>query len=564
MHIFGELSLIIVVATVIAAVIRLLKQPIVMAYIITGIVVGPLFLDLVESAETVEVFAKFGVSILLFIVGIGLSPKIIKEVGKVSLITGIGQVLFTTIFGFLIAKAFHYTTVTSLFIAVALTFSSTIIILKLLSDKKDTQKLYGRISIGFLLVQDVVATFILVIASSGGTGGDAFQQLLFTMGKGVLLTGLLVIISTKMLPKLEDFFATSQEFLFLLSIGWGLGLATVFYYLGFSIEIGALISGVTLSISPYAKEIESKLKPLRDFFVIMFFVFLGSEVGFENIQPVIIQSIIFSVFVLVGNPLIVIILMGLLGYNKKTSFMAGLTVAQISEFSLIMVLLGVETGLIERQVLTLVTLVGLTTIAGSTYLIMYSEKIYPKLAKYLRVFERKRHMKETSFLGAYEIILFGCNRVGYDFLKMFKEEKIRFLVVDFDPEIVADLTRDGINIVYGDAEDGEFLDEINIGEAKLVVSTIPDHEANLFLLSKIKHTNEEAIVIMISYNINEALDLYSKGASYVILPHFIGSNFAVNKLSEHGMHYKKFVKEKDKHMKYLEERKALGHAHPTK
>ena len=169
MHIFTEIVLILSVATVVSCFMRLLKQPLVVGYIISGIIVGPYFLNIVTNIEYMELFSKLGIAILLFIVGLSLKPDIIREVGKVSLVTGLGQVFFTSILGFLIMRLLGFDNVASMYSAIALTFSSTIIILKLLSDKGDLDKLYGKISIGFLLVQDIVATIILLVVSIWGS-----------------------------------------------------------------------------------------------------------------------------------------------------------------------------------------------------------------------------------------------------------------------------------------------------------------------------------------------------------------------------------------------------------
>src|SRR3989338_3234037 len=421
MNIFAELSLIIVIATVIAGVMRVLKQPLIMGHILTGILVGPYFLGIFSHKETVEVFSQIGISILLFIVGLSLSPKIVKELGKIYLITGLGQVIFTTFFGVLIARAFRFDWVSSLYIAIALTFSSTIIILKLLSDKKDIEKLYGRIAVGFLLVQDLVAVAILIVVSTLAGGDSAGWIIAQTVLKGVAALLVFSFISSKVLPRLSSFFAQSQEYLFLFSIGWGFGMASLFKFLGFSVEIGALVAGVTLSVSPFAQEMSNKLKPLRDFFLIMFFVLLVSTLEISNLGSFVVPAIVFSFFVLIGKPMIVVIITGMQGFNKKTSFNSGLTVAQISEFSLILVLLGLKLGHINQQIVSLVTFVGVVTIAVSSYLILYSDKIYPYFAGYLSIFERKKTIKEVESIGVYEIVLFGCNRVGYDFIRAFKK-----------------------------------------------------------------------------------------------------------------------------------------------
>jgi len=562
MEVFIELGIIIAITVLITGIIRLLKQPMIIGYIVSGIIVSPYFLNIVKSTETISVFSQIGVTFLLFIVGISLSPKVIKEVGKVSLITGIGQIIFTSLVGFFISKLLGFSTIVSIYIAIALTFSSTIIIMKLLSDKKDTEKLYGKISIGFLLVQDIFAIILLMIISSFSGGLNLSELSLQSLVLGLILIGGFVLISIYVLPKLSIFFAKSQEFLFLFSIGWGMGLAALFHSIGFSMEIGALVAGIALSMSPFHYEISSKLRPLRDFFIILFFILLGSQMVFGSINQLIIPAIIFSLFILIGNPLIVMILMGILGYKKKTGFQAGFTVAQISEFSLILIALGVSVGHLTGEILSLVTIVGLITISGSTYLIMYSDKIYPYLSKYFCIFERKKLIEKRCKSKNYNVILFGYNRIGYDLLQSLKKLKKKVLVVDYDPETIIKLSNEKIECRYGDVDDEEFLNELNLVETKMIISTIPEFETNLLLINKIRQINKKAIIITISHNIEEANELYGQGATYIIMPHFLGGIHASKMIDEYKFDLDKFMKEKEKHIKYLKHKKGLGHEHP--
>ena len=563
MEIFIELSIIIGITVLISGIMKLLKQPLIIGYIIAGIVVSPYFLNLIQSTDTIAVFSQIGVALLLFIIGLSLSPKVIKEVGKVSLITGVGQIIFTSLIGFFIGKLLGFSTLISFYIAIALTFSSTIIIMKLLSDKKDLGKLYGKISIGFLLVQDLFVIILLMIISSfSGKIEEISSFSLETILGGVLLLVVFILISIYVLPKLSKFFAKSQEFLFLFSIGWGLGIAALFYYVGLSMEIGALIAGITLSISPYHYEISSRMRPLRDFFIILFFILLGSQIVIGEISKFIIPAIIFSLFILIGNPLIVMVLMGLLGYKKKVSFQSGLTVAQISEFSLIFIALGVTVGHLTNEILSLVTIIGLITIAGSSYLILYSDKIYPYISKYLTIFEKKKLKEKEEDTEEYDAFLFGSNRIGDDILKSLKELKKKFIVIDYDPKTIAELSKENIDCKYGDASDSEFLSELNLSSAKLIFSTIPDFETNSLLISETKKANKKAIIIVISHHIDEANELYKKGATYVVMPHFLGGNYASMIIKKNKLNLNKFLKEKEKHLKYLKSKKRLGHEHP--
>ncbi|MBW2966591.1 cation:proton antiporter [Candidatus Woesearchaeota archaeon] len=563
--IFVELSIIIIIAVVIAGIMRLLKQPLIIGYILTGIIVSPYFLNIVKSTDAIATFAQIGVALLLFMVGLNLNPRIIKDVGKVSLVTGVGQVIFTSVIGFFIGKLLGFSTIVSIYIAIALTFSSTIIIMKLLSDKGDLETLYGRIAIGFLIVQDLIVIVILMVISSIPAGINLTTLALETVFKGIGLLLLLFLISVYIFPWVTKAIARSQEFLLLFSIGWCFAIAALFYYLNFSIEAGALLAGITLSLSPYHYEIGSKLKPLRDFFIILFFILLGSQMVFTNISQYITPIIIFSVFILIGNPLIVMVLMGLLGYTKRNSFLAGLTVAQISEFSLILIVLGVSVGHLTNEILSFVTIIGLITIAGSTYMIIYANKIYPYLSKYLKIFERKggkvdEHKYHKD--GIYDIILFGYNRIGYDILESFKKTKKKFLVIDFDPERITKLAKEGFDCKYGDANDSELLNELKFSKTKMVVSTIHNLDTNLLLINKIRESNKKAIITVVSHQIDEAMKLYDAGATYVLMPHFLGGHHVSTMIEEYGLNLNKFLKEKIVHIKHLRKRKEIGHEHP--
>ncbi|MEM4605948.1 MAG: cation:proton antiporter, partial [Candidatus Pacearchaeota archaeon] len=398
-----KLSLIFLIVLITSVIFRILKQPLIISYIFSGVLVGPLFLNLINTESALKVFSEFGIAFLLFIVGLNLNPSIIREVGKVSLITGIGQILFTSLIGYIICRLLGFSFLASLYISIALTFSSTIIIMKLLSDKDAIEKLYGRISIGFLIVQDLVAIIILIIVSSISKNTNASIIFIFVLLKSFLVFFLLFLFGKYVLSKMENFISKTQEFLFLFSIVFGLSIAALFSYIGLGLEVGALIGGIMLSKYSFSTDISSKLKNLRDFFLISFFVLLGSEMVLSEFGGLILPTIIFSLFILIGNPLIVIILMGYLGYSKKTSFMAGLTVAQISEFSLILIAMGVKVGHLSYEnimgfpihIPSLVSLVGMITIAGSSYMILYSEKLYKIFERPLSFFKRKK-LKEIE------------------------------------------------------------------------------------------------------------------------------------------------------------------------
>ncbi len=558
MPVFIELSIVIGITLIVAIVMRILRQPLVVAYILSGIIVGPYVLDILKSSDYLELFSKIGIATLLFIVGLSLNPIVIREVGKVSLLSGGGQIILAGVLGFLTTKWLGYSTIDALYVSTALTFSSTIIILKLLSDKGDLGKLYGKISIGVLLVQDLVATLLLIgisaisISSGLGIGETALYLLL----KGFTLTIILVIISKYILPKVGFFFASSQEFLFLFSITWGLGLAALFAYLGFSVEVGALIAGITLSVSPFAYEAGSRMKPLRDFFLILFFIALGSQIVLTNLESLIYPAVILSLFVLIGNPLIVFIVMNLLGYRRRTSFLVGLTLAQISEFSLILAALGFSVGHITQETVSLITLVGIITISVSTYLILYDDLIYSKVKHLLRFLEIRKGNFNTgdSSISGTEILIFGYDRVGVDFIKAAEKLGGKFVVIDFNPKAIKKLIEKNIPYRYGDAEDVEFLQELDLKNVKLIISVLPDFAANMLLVTFYKKHNPDGIILALSHDVEQTKELYKAGASFVVMPHYLGANYASEMVSKYGFNIEEFLREKEAHIKGLTER----------
>lgn len=551
---FLELSLIIAIGAGIALIMRLLKQPLIIGHILTGILVGPSALSLISSADTIEVFSKIGIALLLFIIGLGLNPKIIREVGKVTLIAGAVQIILTGAAGFAVGALFGLSKTESVVLGTALSFSSTIIILKLLSDKKEQSRLYGKITVGILLIQDVLATIaLLVFTAHSDSGGFALSQLLLLTGKGLLIGIPLIIIGTKVLPRLRKLIAGSQEFLFLFSIGWGFGSAALFEVAGFSIEIGALFAGVSLATLPYAQEISARLRPLRDFFVVVFFINLGATLSFANFTSII-PLVLASLFVvIIVKPWSVLLSMGLLGYTKRTSFKTAVSLAQISEFSLVLSALALSDGKISQDVAATLTIVALISIAISTYASVFDDGVFGFFEKHFLLFERaKTNNERGKNRKSYELVLFGYTRGGHEFIKVFKSLGKKFVVIDYDPEAIDALERSEIDFLYGDASDQELLDEADLSKAKMIVSTITDFEVNKSLVRSLESSNPNAVFITHADTLEQASEFYEMGVSYVMLPHYIGSEKISAFIKKSGLKKSEFRKFRDKHIAYLE------------
>jgi Kef-type K+ transport system membrane component KefB len=464
LNVFAEIGILIGVATLVSLIMRFLRQPLIIGHIITGFLVGRFALGLFQNMETLQLFSELGISFLLFSVGLTLNPKALKDYGLVSAVSGFGQVILTGLVGFGICTLLGMNVITSLYVGVALAFSSTVIVLKLLSDKGDLDKLYVKLSIGSLILQDLIAIVLLFaipfLTGSQGSGTDLVR----TLALGIAAGFVIFLFSRHVIGRLHRYLTRSQELLFL------------FAALGFSLEGGALIAGVALSTLPSRHEIGARLAPLRDFFIVAFFILLGTRMVVSDFGAIVEPAIYLSLFVLIGNPLLQLIVLGLMGYRKKTSFQSGMMAAQISEFSLILVALGVSLGQVDPIILSIVTLVGIITIFISSYLILYSDVIYKYIGKYLSIFERKRVREKPVHDESYSAVLIGGGRVGFDFIDLFMEEGRKFVVIDHDPDTIKRLSAASIPHEYGDANDPDLLDDLKISKMELVVSTAPELE----------------------------------------------------------------------------------------
>ncbi|MBI2592320.1 cation:proton antiporter [Candidatus Saccharibacteria bacterium] len=550
---FAGLSLIIAIGAGVSMLMRSIGQPLIIGHIITGIIVGPALLRISSSPDTLDIFGEMGIALLLFIIGLGMNPKVVGEVGKASFLTASIQIVSVTTIGYFVGSVLGLDSREALFIALGLSLNSTVVALKLLSDHKEQGRLYGKLTIGILLVEDIAAAIALIVIASAQDGEwlalDSLAALAF---KGFILGSIMYWISRYLLPKTQKLVASEQEVLFLFAIAWGLGGATLLAKAGFSLAIGALAAGVFLASLPYAQEIAARLRPLRDFFVIIFFIALGTELSFDQFGEffgVVIASVLIVVLL---KPIILLATLGELGYTRRTSFKTAVALTSVSEFSIIFIILAVQQGLVPPTMVSLLTIIALASIAISTYLVTFGDRLYPHLEKYLSLFERKKAQSDMKPETNYELVLFGYQRGGHEFINLFKKLKKKYVVIDYDPEIIDILISRKINYLYGDATDVELLEEAGVERARLVVSTIPDFQVNTFLLDYLKRKNPRAVAIFHSDDPLDAAKYYEAGASYVILPHYIGSEQVSTFIAKSGLSKSAFHKQRKRHLGYLE------------
>lgn len=537
-NIFFELTTVLILAGLISFIVSLLKQPSIIAYIITGLIVGPLGYYRMQQGDVFSALAQIGITLLLFMVGLQLDIGQLKRIGKTALLVGLGQVFFTSVIGFGILRALGFSAISSLYIAPALTFSSTIIVVKLLGEKKDLQSLYGKLVVGIFLTQDFIAILILISLSSlqpsSGSlyaGLPLWENIILALVRALILILVIWWLSIKVFPKVMEYIGNNDELMLVFSLAWALGLAALVAspIMGFSLEIGGFLAGLSLAGSGVHYEISGKIKPIRDFFIIIFFIVLGSGLALNNIALLAKPAIILSLFVLIGNPIIVMILLGLFGYKPRTGFLAGVTVGQISEFSLILVSTAYASGNLSQSEVSLVTLIGMITIAISSYMIMSAGKIYDTLHPLLKIFDFKKGAAEKHLHAEVlknHIILVGAHRLGHHLIETLQKQKSPFVVVDFNPEIVEFYAEKGITALCGDITDSFIQEQVNLPNAKMVISTVPDFVDNMALLHAIRRAaagkRSMPKMIFIAQDETETKAFYEEGIDYVISPHFMG------------------------------------------
>jgi Kef-type K+ transport system membrane component KefB len=546
---FYELTALLMLASIAGFIGLWLRQPMIVSFIAVGVLAGPSALGVIESHENIALLAELGIAVLLFLVGLKLDLKLVRTLGAVSLATGVGQVLFTSVFGLVIGLAMGFSLITSLYVAVALTFSSTIIIIKLLSDKHEVDDLHGRIALGFLIVQDIIVVLAMIVLSAIGVGADVSAENSVVLQIAlVLFYGLIMLIFVGLFTRyaatpIMTRIAYSSELMIIFALGWAALLASLGDHFGFSKELGGLLAGVSLASTPFREAIVARLSSLRDFLLLFFFIALGSQLDLSMLGDQLGPALIFSLFVLIGNPLIVLIILGYMGYRKRTSFLAGLTVAQISEFSLIFMAMGLTIGHVSAESLGLVTLVGLITIALSVYMITYSQVLYRWLEPVLGIFERKTPYREEDIerqritKTSYDVILFGLGRYGNAMIQHLSEENFKVLAVDYNPDTVRRWRKLGYDTIYGDAFDHEFIAGLPLNRVKWVITAMPQHDVGithedprLALIEGLKQQGYKGKIAVSTNHPHEATTLEAKGADLIILPFHDAADLTIKRI----------------------------------
>lgn len=548
MYLLFEIGIIILFATIFGFLMRVLKQPLIPAYIITGILIGPLVFGLIKDQNLIFSLSQIGVAFLIFTAGLEIKFKKLKEVGKISSVGGLIQIFVLFLIAFFVSQYFGFIGKAPTYIGLVVAFSSTMIVVKLLADRDELDSLHGRIIVGFLVLQDIIAIIALSILSDNLT----ITSFLVLLGKALILV-IVVIILTYVVNPIFRVAAKNTEFLLLVSVAFLFLFIIGTSVAGLSLVIGAFLAGVVLANSEYKIEIEGKISGLREFFSLIFFVSLGMQLRLISMKSMLLLLSLLGL-VMIMKPIITMILVRSFGYERRTAFLTGNAIAQTSEFSFIIVALGFGLNQISQELFSTLVLLTVITMYLSTYLINYENGFYRLFSWILNPLNFVRSKKEDISFNKInaEAVIFGCHRMGSLLLKEFQKENRKVVVVDYNPEIIKPLREKEIPCIYGDFMNQEVFDKIDFKKIEIVLSTIADVEDNLLLIKKVKRINSKILVFIVAKRISEAQRLYLKGADYVILPMVIGGQKSyelIKKISKD----KSLIKElKKEHIKYLD------------
>ena len=550
------------ISSILAFIAYMLKQPLLLGYILAGVILGPVLgiMDTVKYGPLIHGFMDIGIAFLLFSVGLEVDLSKLKKVGLVAIIGGLAKIGITFSIGYYIGLLLNLSSIESVYLGLMLSFGSTMIVVKILSDKRELDTLHGRIIVGFLLMEDFVAIAAITLLSNTGMNHTIS---LIPVVKTLSATVLIILLARLIFPFMFKQAAKNPELLFILSVGVALLFGVIFPYVGLPLTIGTFLAGLLLGNLPYSIEIKGRIKPLKDFFLTIAFVSMGLGFSLSDLSHNWKIMLVILGLVIIIKPLIIFFITLAFKYTSKTSFFTGISLAQTSEFILILLAQGVNNMHIEQGLYSIGIVTAVATMAITPYLINGKYNIYqvlkPILKRLKRIFRRSRTPEKIRH-KKHDIIVIGYDRLGYGIVRYLLKKRKDFIIVDYNPDIISYLLEQGIPCIYGDIGDPETLEEIDLSSAKMIISTAPNFKDNLFLLSKAKEANEKIIAIVTAQRVEEALQFYEKGADYVILPHLLGGEHAAILLEEVGDDLDRIIAKKIEHIKELRLKKEL-HPH---
>jgi len=530
-------SIIVIVATIMNYIFTKLKQPSILAFILTGVLIGPLVFKWVANTAEIVTLSEIGIAFLLFSVGISTDLKQLKKLNlSIFLLPFINIILsFLLLFSLHFLLAINFTQI--LYLSFIFSFSSTMLVAKLLIDNFDLNSLTGKLSIGILLVEDFIA--ILAIPILKNISNFSLSLMSIVIVKTLFLILIAFILNRYIYPLLLKHTYKSEQSFFMLSVGSSFLFILISLLLKFDIAVGAFIGGLAISIFPYNLEISNKILSLRNILSMIFFVSLGLQLSFNFAGGnTLILLLIFLIFIYVIKPIIHFTVLLFSGYGKRVSSKTAIILTQVSEFSLILAMQANMLGQISSNIYSAIIIVTSISMLSTPYFYKYNSNIYDFLKPLYKNIKTKYFYRKVNYLKHIpkkindHIIIVGSDVVGDAVRKVLGRDKnIPLVVVDHDPEKILKLIKKKQNAVCGDINNDEIIHSINLEEARGIVLTLPNFEASIRFLKKAKIINPKLIVYVRAKNKFEALKLYEENADLVIIPKFLESNFILERIN---------------------------------
>ncbi|WP_255167619.1 cation:proton antiporter [Natrononativus amylolyticus] len=515
----ADFAIIIVVATVIGIVVRQLGQPTIIAYIAAGVILGPVAFDIVTDEGLVYLMAELGLGFLLFLLGMKMRFADIQEILRPITNVAIGQTVLQTALAFLVALALGFGTMEIIVISLATVFGATPIIVKVLSDKDEITSLPGKIDVGVLIVQDIYLVVVLAMfsAESLDNAGEIFETLAIIFSLIAVIGVISYLSSRYVLPRLFRQVADNKDVFLIIAIAWAfLFIAVAESQFDGGIEIGAFLAGISLAQLPYSKELEDRITPITDFFILVFFASIGLQIegGASALFFYWQEAMIASVILMVGNFWIMFYLIDREGFGVEPTFLASINMVQVSEFSLIVGALALQQEYIGPEILGYLTLMALMTMTVSTYIVANNHAIYDRVEPWFRRFESEDDRDAEIATYSDHAIAIGYDEITERVLPILAERYDDVVVIDRQTRHIDKAGDAEYDYIFGDFRHAEIRKEANLSAASFVLSSSVEREVNEELL---KEVGEDAVVFVESERIADARALYDRGATYVIM-----------------------------------------------
>ena len=515
-----QFGILLIITVGISFLMKKLKQPLILGYVLGGVAFA-FFLGRYNlgSAE-IATWSELGITFLLFLMGLELDLKSLRYLGKDILLVIIPQTIFFFGASFFVSYLFGFSTVESIYLAILFSFSSTLLGAKWLEDKKETSSLHGKIILAILIVQDLLAIIALTALT---VFKESSNSLVWTIPlKGLFLLLLAFLLARYFLNQPLRFASKYPELLFIFSLGLCFFFVVIAPLLGYSATIGAFIAGVTLANTIYKTDLASRVRPLIIFFNMLFFISLGLQIALPQGGKEWFFIIALTVLTFAVKPLVIYLTLVYRGYDARTSFLSGLSLAQVSEFGMIIAAAGVMSGAITPNIASLAVILVLVTMIISSYFLKYDHQLFRICEGMLRKF-RFTAPKHLPIIAPqnYNILLFGYHEFGEGLFNKLKQLGKSIVVVENDPENIEMLKRDKTPYIYSSIHNPDLFEHLDLKKVELAVSSHQDLDANKIILQKMKKSNPKSAVIVRARNLRESLDLYKHKADYVLCPTYV-------------------------------------------